>query len=748
MIMLYPCSCRRMLSVLGPGAIVLLAALALAGLAAVPARASYGTPSDVQPPVCDPCPPPFDLPPRTVLCNGPTEAESTIKVEIATTGSENVPNGWGGIITGIFYRSSPSPDPMTWGTNMIDNSDYGRDLQATLRAGPMSSGLRWGCEGMQYQFSDDEEHYPEVNCHPDPPDYEAIQIWNPTQGGGRAEEPYPACACVPDCDPDWETGESWGWIIEDHGGESIPWVKIGAYPRDTSCTAVEPECVQLEQTIHLYPEYIKVEYSIFERAGNECPIGQHPVGLWESPAVFAWPGDVCNPNDPSRLKIKRVYDGVTPWENDDLTTPQPYPEGALAAQVFPSEQWIGLYRPADNYGLTLAYPVRPLHQPYPSFWGLQLNEECFTVMWARFFRHFYHGISDTVSWTLYVIPGTVEDGRRVAYALLPHRNWEFEIDGSREGWCPGGQIAIHGVEGGVLKARAIQANPRILSLPELDFASDSISGVQIRLAVTAGTQGKVEYITEEEAVWKGKTFNIIAADGQFYTYYVQLDDITGWGGKTISRFRVRPTNAPTGTEGIKIDYIRALTKPAWEFNAEGNNEGWQPVTAALREPPWPGHVTAGKLSLRTTGITTDPYTEPTTDIIPTLLGPYPISIHSGPRSVELKIKFSGGGPATRGVRLWYTFVYDPKVFDYHAYYGTVILPEPWPDSEWPHYKLVTRFDVAGHAPVEQSGLRPNRWHEVSLPLPNGGTIDQLMLEFITEHPGTVEIDYIRAEYGP
>jgi hypothetical protein len=118
----------------------------------------------------------WQLPPTTVLCN----TEKTIRVEIGTTGTEDEPNGWGGAITGIWYRSCDSESCGSWGTNMIDNTAPGMLLQPTLREGPISEDIRFGCIWKQILRA-------RANGDCTEPD-EPAGPWNPTPAGGHMKQ--------------------------------------------------------------------------------------------------------------------------------------------------------------------------------------------------------------------------------------------------------------------------------------------------------------------------------------------------------------------------------------------------------------------------------------------------------------------------------------------------------------------------------------------------------------------------------
>ncbi len=609
------------------------------------------------------------------------ETGATIKVQVATTGTYSSRNGWGGCITGIYYRSSTGD---IWGENMIDNTedDYGQNLQLAMYQGPASA----------YFASD-----------PYWPDWP----WNPTQAGDRLPNPSPSPAYI--------TGS---------GLSPVPWISIRTWPYDWAKT--HEECVQLDQLIYVYPTQIEINYSISGRSGYSC---SHPVMFHDAPVIFT------SRYDPSPLNDGKLYTGLSPWTGDtSLTTVDQETDWH---QVYASEDWIGLYRSGGGTGLMLAYPERTRYQPYCHHWSFH-HDTANSQIRSRPYFDINPVTGETISWRVYVIPGIVGDARQNAYCLLPHDRWEFNLGTANEGWIAWNQLSNLRVVGGQLKGTSTGTDPYMYSLDQLGFASDSIYGITIRMSVTAGSKAQVFYTTEEDQIFSeskstGK-FNI-TADGQFHTYTRQLNNIAGWSGKTIKRLRLDPTDAATGTDGIKVDYMR-LTRysSSWEFNTSGNNEGWMPVTKQLKDRIWPGNVTGGSLIVDSSGMATDTYTNPDTTIYPTLLGPYPMSIAptAGYRYAEVRLKFTGTG--YYNARLRYTLTTDDKQFDYHG-----------AAPDWPDNFLVTRFDLAGHSAVWQNSIPANEWVVLNFTLPSSGTIDQLEL-VPTDRAGTVEIDYIEIVY--
>jgi len=700
---------------------------------------------------------------------------ATILVEVAL-------NSWGGEVVGIYCRDSLIV-PWADTHNLLSDNAPDSALEVSLYQGPASS--IWA--------QDD----PDPAKRSDP-------MWNLIQGGVPLVE-------NPRRDPaDYDATAAWrtGW----DDTPPVPWVSTQAilyqWNKHLHPELEYEECLQLDQTVYLHESYLEVNYRVTPLDGYSC---YHPVMFHESPVLF---GYAQNP-DSIRLGAEVIYDATNPWAGEnptDLSIRGDIPAspglGVEFYQVYPSEPWIGLFRRdpgAQGHGLIIAAPQRTRHEPYAHHWsfsqaggGVPPNTGGGEVMRVRHFFDTTHDAGETISWTVYVIPGTIATARRVAYDLLPHRKWEFYLpevapfEGaslSVEGWHVEWDTLIKRVENGKLKARSYGLNPKLLSLDKLDFPTDSIDRVELRMLVTAGTAGFIEWTTEEDGDWHRQTFTISPSQlNQWVTRTFPLAAVSP--NETLRQLRLSPTNAATGDNGIQIDYIRLVGSAnlpySAEFDSAGNNEGWMPATINLQDAPWqgsPSNVANGVMSLGKGAVLEDPYVyEPpgagATYIYPTLLGPYPTYIGPPPagkwRVAEIRVKFTGGPPSsTRSVRLRYTCTNCRKVFDYHstpcpypddplvASCEDCVCEAPrWPDSCWGANRMVTRFDLwqcdhpaanpanCVHEPIQPpgwSGLTKDTWHTLSADFPAEGTIDQLMLEF-GGLPGGVQIDYIRVKY--
>jgi len=607
-------------------------------------------------------------------------------------------DSWGGEVVGIYYRPSHSG---SWGDNLLSDNAPDSALEVSLYQGPVSS-----------IFASAE---PDETKRSDP-------NWNLIQGG------VPLVEC-PRRDPD----DYDATLASETGAGTTPvrWVStqaiLGDWQKHLHPDLGYEECLQLDQTVYVRDRYIEIRYKVWPIDGYSC---YHPVMFHESPVLF---GYAQNP-DSIRLGAEVIYDGINPWEGVNPTDlsirgdipAQPAP-GVGFYQVYPSEPWIGLFRrdeAAQGHGLIIAAPQRTRHEPYAHHWsfsqaggGVPPNTGGGEVMRVRHFFDMVHNAEESISWTVYVIPGTIATARRVAYDVLPHRKWEFQLPEvapypgaslSVEGWHVEWDTLIQRVENGKLKARSYGANPKLLSLDNLDFTTDSIDHIEMKMLVTAGTAGFIEWVTAEYPTsWHRESFTI--SPSQLNQWVIRTFPVAAVSpNQTLRQLRLGPTNAATGDNGVQIEYIRLVGSAnlpySAEFDSAGNNEGWMPVTTNLRDAPWqgsPSNVANGVLTVASFGVEEDPYVyeppgaEPVY-IYPTLLGPYPTYIappEAGKQRVaKIRVKFPAGPPSSRrSVRLRYTCTNCPKVFDYHS---TVPCPEqaPEPPPDVPLLGFVERCE--------------------------------------------------------
>jgi hypothetical protein len=132
--------------------------------------------------------------------------------------------------------------------------------------------------------------------------------------------------------------------------------------------------------------------------------------------------------------------------------------------------------------------------------------------------------------------------------------WEFETDADSEGWLAWSQLETLQVNKGLLSTRSTGSDPYMGSPDALSIDAATLSLIELRMKVSAGTLGELFFITDSDEVYDGNKsllFSVIA-DGQFHTYTLDMSVVSQWQG-TIRQLRLDPTD--TSAE-IEIDYVR------------------------------------------------------------------------------------------------------------------------------------------------------------------------------------------------
>ncbi|MCF7817535.1 MAG: glycoside hydrolase family 99-like domain-containing protein [Kiritimatiellales bacterium] len=110
------------------------------------------------------------------------------------------------------------------------------------------------------------------------------------------------------------------------------------------------------------------------------------------------------------------------------------------------------------------------------------------------------------------------------------------------------------ITNGVLSADLVTPNAMLVSPPYLGLPAATVTGIEIRMKLAAGSKARLYWSTDEHPDWSencAKHFPV-EADGQFHTYTVALGGEPGWKG-LVRQFRFHPSDQ-TGL--ISIDYFK------------------------------------------------------------------------------------------------------------------------------------------------------------------------------------------------
>ncbi|MDD4909947.1 MAG: Ig-like domain-containing protein [Candidatus Omnitrophica bacterium] len=189
--------------------------------------------------------------------------------------------------------------------------------------------------------------------------------------------------------------------------------------------------------------------------------------------------------------------------------------------------------------------------------------------------------------------------------------WEFDEEGEAGGWRnhvfddQTTHMSDFEISNGTLKTRVTGSN----SFMEIGyenpnqvftFNADGYKGISIRMKVDKGRVASVSWL--KDGSYPRSAFNIIA-DGQFHTYDIDFSGIPQWSGD-LSYLRFNPIEGATGLgANVEIEYIRIIDQlygPRWEFDDDGDMEGWvlQHSLSAVEGLP---AVVSGRLKAEITG---------------------------------------------------------------------------------------------------------------------------------------------------
>ena len=159
--------------------------------------------------------------------------------------------------------------------------------------------------------------------------------------------------------------------------------------------------------------------------------------------------------------------------------------------------------------------------------------------------------------------------------------WKFDTPGNLENWTAGNASIT--VSGGALNVTTTGTDPLLLSPDGLNIQYPAASKF-VRIDMknnSAVTSARIFFITTTDTNWtqaKSKGFTIAANNGYYASYVVDMSTVTSWSGN-IRRIRIDPLD-PAGGSGqtVNIDYIgvtQAFNSISdWEFETDGNTEGW------------------------------------------------------------------------------------------------------------------------------------------------------------------------------
>ncbi|WP_284646192.1 family 16 glycoside hydrolase [Paenibacillus silviterrae] len=186
----------------------------------------------------------------------------------------------------------------------------------------------------------------------------------------------------------------------------------------------------------------------------------------------------------------------------------------------------------------------------------------------------------------------------------PKREWNFDADGTTDGWTLGGS-ATGTAGGGSLQLTLAGASGQ-LTTPDGAVTIDGSRFVSFKVRMsnaTTATQAALWWTTQEDASWntaRSQTFPVTASSTGFTEYKVDLSQHPEWNGKMIKNLRILPAQgAASGSVSIDRITVDTAAPIEWAFPT-GNAEGWN----------WSGltgGASGGVLKMTASGASPKPY---------------------------------------------------------------------------------------------------------------------------------------------
>jgi hypothetical protein len=154
--------------------------------------------------------------------------------------------------------------------------------------------------------------------------------------------------------------------------------------------------------------------------------------------------------------------------------------------------------------------------------------------------------------------------------------WNFDTAADASAWSYGGGATNGGVSNSILSVNANKAadttSTSYMQSGTLSINIDDYEQFKIKIKNTTATTNATAYFYIN-GVWNQPTFTIAANMTDYTEYTVNVASYTGTLTKIMFSFG---TNAAATSGTMYVDYMK-LTNPteqAWEFNTDGDFQGW------------------------------------------------------------------------------------------------------------------------------------------------------------------------------
>jgi hypothetical protein len=260
------------------------------------------------------------------------------------------------------------------------------------------------------------------------------------------------------------------------------------------------------------------------------------------------------------------YFGNSPFTAQSVDNLRQLGNYSSCPSVTPTENWVA-YANGSGFGLILALPP----QPYlTSDWAYCLFSHVSPPVGYTAPIAIFDNLPNAVhEATFYLIPGLIDDGRKIVYDLIPHTIWTFDLN-SLEGWHS--TSAMETVENGILTTH-LSPDTFLISNGSLLVPGAIAPTVTINArGDVAGTNICLYFITTNDQYWDANKSSCVPINtGEFQTNAFDFRGNSIWNDSVITQLGLT-TSKPSV---VDIDALTVETNgQAWEFESEGNTEGW------------------------------------------------------------------------------------------------------------------------------------------------------------------------------
>ena len=266
------------------------------------------------------------------------------------------------------------------------------------------------------------------------------------------------------------------------------------------------------------------------------------------------------------------YSGMNPFTGQEIQKYNYFTDDLINntnPQINPSENWLA-YGNDEGIGLIMAVPNQKNYSPN---WSMIFIRNAYPapIGYMTPSAVFETNSNDIIELHYYLIPGSIIDGRKIVYDIIPHSTWTFILD-TTEGWSHTKNNLR--IDSGMIEV-FLSPTEYLTSMSGLNFYGKQAPKVELSSALNL-SEGAVclSFITEKDIYWDTKKSSCQIIKGKVVTKYVyDFSENKYWNDGLINQVRI---NALTPVSLIIDQIIVQKTFQGWEFSNHSELEGWIP----------------------------------------------------------------------------------------------------------------------------------------------------------------------------